>query len=288
MRTGIASPVLALSGDRPAWEHEAGRAEVVAFTQAADRLGYEFLTCPDHVAVPVGFHAGRRFYDALATFSYLAALTERIRFLPFVLVLPYYHPLELAKRYGTLDHLSDGRLTLGIGVGHLEDEFQLLGVPYDDRGARADDALRALRASYGRPVATYHGTHYSFEEMAIEPHAAQAHLPVWVGGDTRRALRRAVTLGDGWAPPPVGFRGPDSGKLKSMLASVDVPDGFDVLVGSAEPLDPIKEPGHVTDVLGEATEAGATVFRLTVRHDSLAEYVEQLTAYAELAGLPVR
>ncbi|WP_235735253.1 LLM class F420-dependent oxidoreductase [Nocardioides alcanivorans] len=288
MRTGIASPILALSGGRPAWEHEAGPAEVVTLARAADRLGYEFLTCPDHVTVPVGFSGGERFYDALATFSYLAAVTERIRFLPFVLVVPYYHPLELAKRYGTLDHFSGGRLNLGVGVGHLEEEFALLGAPFDDRGPRADDALRALRASLGRPVATYHGTHYSFENMAIEPHAVQEHLPIWVGGNTRRALNRAVTLGDGWAPAPVAFRGPDADRLRSMLAEVDSPEGFDVLLGTADPLDPIREPERVADVLGEAADAGATVLRLTVRHDSLEEYLEQLEAYAESAGLPIQ
>ncbi len=285
MRTGIASPILALSGGRPAWEHEGGTAEVVTYATAADRLGFEFMTASDHVAVPTDFHADTRFYDALATFSYLAALTKRIRFVPFVLVLPYYHPLEVAKRYGTLDHLSGGRLTLGVGVGHLENEFALLGVPFEDRGARADDALKALRASWGKSVATYHGSHYSFENLVVEPHAAQSHLPIWVGGNTRRALNRALTFGDGWSPAPVTFRGPDAGRLREMLADVDRPEGFDVLLGSTDPLDPIREPGQVTDALGEAAAAGATVFRLAVRHDSLAEYLEQLEAYAELAGL---
>lgn len=287
MRTGIASPVLALSGQRPAWEHEAGVPEVLEVARTADRLGYEFLTCPDHVAVPRGIERGEQFYDPLATFSYLAAVTERIRFLPFVLVLPFYHPLELAKRYGTLDHLSGGRLTLGIGVGNLAEEFELLGKPFDDRGARADDALRALRASLGRRVVSYSGPYYRFDDLVVQPHAVQDRLPIWVGGHSARALHRAVTLGDGWAPAPVAFRGPDAARLREMLGTVERPEGFDVLLGPATPLDPAGDPDRVREVLAEAQEAGATVFRLTVVHESLAHYLEQLAAYAEVAGLPV-
>lgn len=285
MRTGISSPVLALSGDRPDWEHRAGVPEIVAFARAADRLGYEFLTCPDHVAVPRGVARGEQFYDPLSTFAYLAALTERIRFLPFVLVLPFHHPLELAKRYGGLDHLSGGRLTLGVGVGNLREEFDILEVPFDDRGPRADDALRALRASWGRRVVAYDGPFYSFEDLVVQPHAAQERLPVWVGGHSARALRRAVSLGDGWAPAPVAFRGPDPDRLRTMLGSVELPLGFDVLLGSVGPLDPAGDPDTVRAVVGEAAEAGATVFRLTVVHHSLEHYLEQLAAYAEIVGL---
>ncbi|MDF1604685.1 LLM class F420-dependent oxidoreductase [Nocardioides sp. YIM 152315] len=285
MRTGIASPILALSGERPDWEHRAGLAEVVTVAREADRLGYEFLTCPDHVAVPRGVERGEQFYDPLSTFSYLAALTERIRFLPFVLVLPFYHPLELAKRYGGLDHLSGGRLTLGVGVGNLREEFDVLDVPFDDRGARADDALRALRAAWGTRVVSYDGPFYAFDDLVVQPHAAQVRLPVWVGGHSARALRRAVTLGDGWAPAPVAFRGPDPQRLREMLATVDLPAGFDVLLGAAHPLDPVGDADRVRAVVAEAADAGATVLRLTVVHRSLEHYLEQLAAYAEIVGL---
>ncbi|MGY1812072.1 LLM class F420-dependent oxidoreductase [Blastococcus sp. SYSU D00820] len=291
MRTGIASPVLALSGGRPRWEHDAGAPEILRVATTADRLGYEFLTCPDHVAVPAAWSRGlpeeERFYDPLATFSFLAAVTERIRFLPFVLVLPYLHPLEVAKRYGTLDHLSGGRLTLGVGVGHLEEEFAQLGVPFAERGPRTDDALRALRAAFGRRVVSYAGEYFSFTDMVVDPHGVQERLPIWVGGHTRRALRRAVELGDGWAPAPVAFRGPDAGSLRATLAEADLPEGFDVLVGAAAPLDPMGSPEEVRDVLGQVAESGGTVFRLTVVHDSLERYLDQLAAYAEIAGLPV-
>ncbi|WP_029136398.1 TIGR03619 family F420-dependent LLM class oxidoreductase [Nakamurella lactea] len=287
MRTGISSPVLADSGPRPDWEAAAGVEEIKAFAQAADRLGYEFLTCPDHVAVPPDLPRGERFYDPLATFSYLAALTERIRFLPYVLVLPFYHPLELAKRYGTLDHLSGGRLNLGLGVGNLQEEFDLLGAPFDDRGARADDALRALRASLGRRLVSYRGPYYGYENLVVSPHAAQQRLPMWIGGHSMRALRRAVELADGWTPAPPRFRGPDAATMKDMLTRVERPDGFDVVMAPERALDPVGDPAEVRQMLERAGWAGATVINLAVRHSSLAHYLEQLDAYARIAELPV-
>src|SRR5438270_11233400 len=103
---------------------------------------------------------GAAYWDPLSTFGYLAARTEQIRLATHVLVLGYHHPLEIAKRYGTLDRVCCGRLILGVGVGSLREEFDLLGAPFDDRGARADDALRALRASLSRTEPAYQGDHY--------------------------------------------------------------------------------------------------------------------------------
>lgn len=287
MRTGISSPIVALSGGRPQWEHDATVHDLVTVAQAADRLGYEFLTGPDHIAVPARARDDERFYDALATFSFLAAVTERIRFLPYVLVIGYNHPLEYAKRWGTLDHLSGGRVTLGFGVGHVREEFEQLGESFEDRGPRADDALRALRAIMGQRTATYHGEYFSFENMVVEPHAVQQPVPIWVGGHSMRALRRAATLADGWAPAPVAFKGPQWDEMRRMLDHVELPPGFDVVVGPPRALNPMKRPDEVRDLLGTAQEAGGTVFRLNVTHQSMGEYLDQLAAYAELVGLPI-
>ncbi|MER6809837.1 TIGR03619 family F420-dependent LLM class oxidoreductase [Spirillospora sp. NPDC000708] len=285
MKAGISSPIVALAGRRPAWEAAAGTAELVGVAQAADRLGYAFMTCPDHVAVPPGLPRGERFYDPLATFSFLAGLTTRLRFLPYVLVLPFYHPLEIAKRYGTLDHLSGGRLVLGLGVGNLKEEFDLLGVPFEDRGPRADDALAALRAALSGRTVSYEGPYYAFRDMVIDPHAVQERVPLWIGGHSERALRRAVTLGDGWAPAPQSFRGPTPELMREMLDRHDLPAGFDVVFTPGERLDAVNDPGRAREVIATAEEAGATQINLTVRHESLAHYLEQLEAFAEAAGL---
>jgi probable F420-dependent oxidoreductase len=287
VKVGISSPIVALAGERPDWERSAGPAELVQVAQAADRLGYDFMTCGDHVAVPAGIARGERFYDPLATFSYLAALTRRLRFLPYVLVLPFYHPLELASRYGCLDHLSGGRLILGLGVGNLEEEFDMLGKPFADRGARADDALKALRASLGKRSVSYDGPYYSFDNLVVDPHAAQEHLPMWIGGHSKRALRRAVTLADGWAPAPQAFRGPAPDLMRQMLDEAEVPDGFQVVFSPGQPLDPIGDPDSAHVMLATAAQAGGTHVNLRIQHHSLEHYLEQLEAFAQLAGLEI-
>ena len=125
----------------------------------------------------------RTYWDPLSTFGYLAARTARIRFATNVLVLGYHHPLEIAKRYGTLDKVSGGRLVLGVGVGTLKEEFDLLGAPYDDRGDRADDALRALRVPSRGPSQLPRGPYYDYRDLVVDPCAAQEHVPIWVGGE---------------------------------------------------------------------------------------------------------
>ena len=156
MKLGIVTPVVTrLPRAHASWEATAGIDEVAQVVTEAERLGYEFCTCSEHVAVPVDVAAtrGATYWDPLPTFGYLAARTSTIRFATFVLVLGYHHPLAIAKRYGTLDQVSGGRLTLGVGVGSLEEEFVLLGADFAERGPMGDDAIRALRAALSNPAA---------------------------------------------------------------------------------------------------------------------------------------
>ena len=128
MRLGLVTPVLTLNPRaHNAWEETAGFEAVATMAEAADRLGWHHLTCSEHVAVPtaVAPTRGSRYWDPLATFGYLAARTENLRLATHVLVLGYHHPLDIAKRYGTLDRISGGRLILGVGVGSLKEEFEL-------------------------------------------------------------------------------------------------------------------------------------------------------------------
>ncbi|MCL9793224.1 TIGR03619 family F420-dependent LLM class oxidoreductase [Frankia sp. AgKG'84/4] len=201
LRLSVPSPVLTmLPGAHARWEETAGIEEVARIAQAADRLGYHHLTCSEHIGVPAteAVRRGARYFDPLATFGYLAARTERIMLATNVLVLGYHHPLEIAKRYGTLDVISGGRVILGLGVGTLKEEFDLLGASFPDRGARADDALRALRAALSQPIPAYQGDYYTFGGLVVDPCAVQERLPLWVGGRTLRSLRRAAALADGW------------------------------------------------------------------------------------------
>lgn len=282
MRLGITSPIVtALPGSHSAWETGAGADELLRIAEAADRLGFDHLTCSEHVAVPVEIAAqrGGTYWDPLATLSFLAARTSRIRLVTQVLVLGYHHPLEIAKRYGTLDLLSGGRLVLGFGVGSIEEEFDLLGASYAGRGAIADDALAALRGTLSQPLPSYDGPHFSYSGLVVEPHAVQDRVPFWIGGYTPRSLRRACEHGDGWVP--FGLR---HDRLAEMLAEVDLPEGFEVVLSAGRPVDPLGEPERTSRALARTRAAGATIVNVHVAAESADHYVEQLEALAELEG----
>src|SRR5215470_4281116 len=144
MRFGLTTPVVTLvPRSHAAWEADAGPEELHRIAMQADRLGYDYLSCSEHVGIPADVAAtrGGRYYEPAATLGFVAAITRRIRLLTHVIVVPYHHPLAIAKRYGTLDRLSGGRVILGVGVGSLAPEFALLGVDFESRGPRYDDAL---------------------------------------------------------------------------------------------------------------------------------------------------
>jgi len=287
MRFGLVTPIVTRHpANDAAWTEDAGPAELLEIATTADRLGYHHLTCSEHVAIPrsVAPARGTRYYDPLATLGFLAARTSRIRLVTHVLVLGYHHPLAIAKRYGTLDRLSGGRLVLGVGVGTLAEEFALLGVPFTDRGARYEDALRALRAAFGRRAPSYAGTHYRFADVLVDPCGVQPEVPIWLGGRTPRSLRRALLLGDGWDP-----FGLDLPQLRALLERARASRAwqertapFALVLPIDVLLDPTEAPER--DRLAARCEAyralGTTVLNLRLRHRSLQHYVEQLDVIA--------
>ncbi|GAB2632479.1 LLM class F420-dependent oxidoreductase [Prescottella soli] len=261
------------------WERGADISDLAQVAETADRLGFHHLTCSEHVAVPVDVARARggTYWDPLATFGYLAARTTRIRLATQVLVLGYHHPLEIAKRYGTLDVVSGGRLVLGLGVGTLREEFELLDAPFEDRGARADDALAALRAALSRSLPEYDGTYYEFHDLLVEPHAVQDRVPLWVGGRTMRSLRRAVEHGDGWVPFGLGVD-----ELATMLGKVDVPAGFEIVLSAGAPLDPLGDRDRTVRALDRRRAAGATIASAAIAATGAAHYCDQLQALQAL------
>jgi probable F420-dependent oxidoreductase len=280
VKLSVATPVvMMMPGESASWETDASIEDLARIAIAADRLGYYHMTCGEHVALPVGEldRRGSRYWDPLATFGYLAACTTRIKFATWVLVLGYHHPLSIAKSYGTLDKVSGGRVILGVGVGSLEEEFELLGADFANRGAKGDDAIRALRASLSKPVPEYSGSHHSFRNMVVDPCAVQDRVPIWVGGRTLRSLRRACRLGDGWCPFGISLV-----TAKDWLSRVETPSPFEVVLRAARLLDAIADPGRVEDALVEAVESGATIISCRFPHNSVSEYLEKLEALADL------
>jgi probable F420-dependent oxidoreductase len=289
VKLGIVTPGLTLLPNAHAhWEATAEFDDIVAIVQEAERLGYHHCTCSEHVAVPVDVAAvrGGRYYDPLPTFGALGAHTQSIRFAAHVLVLGYHHPLEIAKRYGTLDVVTGGRVIVGVGVGSLREEFELLGAPFDDRGARADDAMHALRAALSQPQPEYHGDYYDFDGFLVDPCAVQPHVPMWVGGRTHRSLRRAVELGDGWAP--FGLRAAELadmlGRARDTEAWSARANPIDVILQNERPLDPLAEPDRVAEQLTRFAAIGATGVNVRFVHHSPSHYREQLAA---LAAIPL-
>ncbi|MEV0177395.1 TIGR03619 family F420-dependent LLM class oxidoreductase [Streptomyces sp. NPDC050803] len=204
MKYGIQLPVQSQSTlYAEPWEAAAGPDDLLEVARAADRAGFAYLASCDHVAIPRRLAPAMStvWYDPVATLAFLAAATERIRLLSHVAVVGLRHPLLSAKQYATLDHLSGGRLILGVGAGHVEEEFGVLGVDFRRRGAVLDECVDALRAALGPDeFPEHHGKLYDFEGLGQRPRPTQEPVPLWVGGSSPAAVRRAALKGDGWLP----------------------------------------------------------------------------------------
>ena len=201
---GMQLPIVAQSTLFAApWEAEAGTAELRRIAEACDRSGFFYLGVCDHVCIPRA-RAGvmsTAWHDTVATLGFLAAATRHVRLLSHVYVLPYRHPLATAKAFATLDALSGGRVIVGVGAGHLEAEFAALGVPFAGRGRRLDEAIDLLAEALTHEFPDHDGPTWTVHDLGLRPRPAQQpRPPIWVGGSTRAAIRRAAERGDGWLP----------------------------------------------------------------------------------------
>ena len=204
MKLGFSTPIVQrVPGRARSWEADAGVGDLLRIAQAADRLGYAWLTCSDHVAVPASHVGamGATWYEPTATLAFLAASTERIRLLCHVLVLPYRHPLVAAKAFATLDHLSGGRVIIGTGTGHLKPEFRSLGIDHAQRAAMSDEYLQALAVALEQPTSSFRGRWVEWRDMVVSPRPhQQPRPPIWAGGNSAAAAERAAIHADGWVP----------------------------------------------------------------------------------------
>jgi probable F420-dependent oxidoreductase len=188
------------------------RHNVLTFARRMEALGYDSLWASDHVVIPhritsrypyspTGqFPLGPEvpFLEPLTTLAVVAGVTQRVTLGTSILVLPHRNPVLAAKMAATLDHLSEGRLVLGVGVGWMREEIELLGGSYDRRGAWSDEALAVMRACWRQARTAHRGEFFSFDDIGVFPKPTRGDIPVLIGGHTPRALRRVVELGDGW------------------------------------------------------------------------------------------
>jgi probable F420-dependent oxidoreductase len=178
--------------------------DVVRVATRAEELGFDSVWVNHHV-FNVGYVldrlGSRPYYDALAVLGYVAALTSRVRLGTSVLVLPYLNPMVLAKTLATLDVMSGGRVTVGVGVGALKAESDALGSGFTTRGAYANESISVMKALWTQEDPTFDGRFHRFSKVKFSPKPLQKpHLPIWIGGWADAALRRVVALGDGWHP----------------------------------------------------------------------------------------
>ena len=177
---------------------------LVGLAVRAEELGFDSVWTHDHV-FNVGHVfdriGGRPYYEPLTMLTFVAARTQRIRLGTSVLVLPYHNPIRLAKTAATLDVLSGGRLTLGVGVGSIEQETEAMGSPFADRGRLSDEAIKVMRTLWTEEDPTFDGEYSHFEGMKFSPKPIQKpSIPIVIGGISRAAIHRAAYLGDGWQP----------------------------------------------------------------------------------------
>ena len=281
-------------------------AALAELARAAEATGFDACFVTDHPAPPERWVAagGHHALDPFVALSFAAAATRAIRLQTNVLVLPYRNPFLTAKAAATLDVLSGGRLILGVAAGYLEGEFRALGVDFAARNEVCDEALDALLRIWSERDLHLAGRGFEARGTSALPHPEQKpHPPLWVGGNSRRAIRRAVERADGWLPFPAPAR--MAGHVRTAaLASVDdlrarldyaraharavgrtrpldvafVPFGFEL--GRAKPPD----PARFADQVAELADAGVTWLVLNVPCASRAEYRARVEALGALVA----
>lgn len=276
------------------WETHASAAQILSVARKADEAGWHWLTVSEHAVIPRAKVAamGSRFPEAISACSVLAGATQRIRFLPYVLVVPYRHPVLLAKQIATLDFLSGGRIALGAAVGHLEEEFAALGVPFAGRGRLTDEYLDAMVELWTSDAPHFDGAHVRFADVAFEPRPVQLpHPPILVGGSSRAAMRRAARYGGGWMPWRLAREA-----VPGCLAYIREQPGFEARRGRFEVVMSVADTGatagrpggtalslradrdELVDAIGALERAGVTVAQLppprTTALEELLEWIE--------------
>ncbi len=177
----------------------------------AEEMGFDSVWVTDHLIVPhvipdrTDIVYRHNMLEPLTLLTHLGAVTSRVNIGTSVIILPYRNPVILAKMIATADVLSQGRVIFGAAVGWMEGEFAALNAPFANRGQLSDEYLRLLKELWTSPTPTFAGEHFQISEVSVSPMPVQKpHPPVWIGGRSRRGVRRAVEFGDYWHPSQMG------------------------------------------------------------------------------------
>jgi probable F420-dependent oxidoreductase len=284
--------------------------DLVCFAQQAEALGFYCLTVADHVIVPKnisvpypytvdGKYPGTGYHlETLMTMGFLAGTTKRIRLITSVMILPYRNPIVTAKMLASLDVLSGGRVIVGAGVGWMKEEFETIRTePFEERGKVTDEYIAAFRELWTSDNPSFSGKYCSFSNILFLPKPVQKPtIPIWIGGHSKQAIRRAARLGDGWHPiggvPTIPLEPEDIARDMSMLREYAAKAGRDpknirvALKGSLFDREKQITPGKRRRFIGNAEEVasdirdyravGVDTMIFDVRQPSIAETLERM------------
>lgn len=290
---------------------DVGRDSLIGFAQAAEKIGIHSAWASDHVCWPAQFESkypyssdgsfpapsGLGWLDPIGTLLFVAGCTEQIRLGFTVLILPYRQPVATAKQLATIDVVSEGRLILGVGVGWMREEAQVLGMPWDNRGRRSDEQLEIFEALFQEETPSYDGTYYSFPQVRFEPKPIQQPLPVWVGGNSPAAFRRTARFGHAFhaAFEPLDVVEKEWEQVREACEAITRdPDELDLslrmFLDPSEAMEPAKSIGgsvdQMVDTIGLCQEIGITHILLDPvarggidgRLDALADFMSDVAS----------
>lgn len=259
------------------WELSLTGDDIVRVAQVADECGFESLRVPEHFVMGIDHTetTGQHHLDATTAQAVMAGATKRIKLGSMLTILPLHDPIVLAKSLTTLDWLSGGRAAIAVGLGWQHAEYRALGVPWKERGERADEYLAAMLELWRSDTPSFNGKYVSFSDISFEPKPVQKPNPqLWIGGDADASLRRAARFGDGWAPWLTApeeipsklerirsfpdFDGRPFAVFYSLMATrIGLSDGRHV-ARDGHPSDATPKAGQVIDECGQLAEWGVT------------------------------
>jgi probable F420-dependent oxidoreductase len=284
------------------WEPEAGPDELARVALACEAADFFYVGVCDHTVIPERLAGAMRttWYDTVATLGWLAGVTSRIRLLSHIYVVALRHPLRAAKEFATLDVLSSGRVICGVGAGHVTEEFELMGPPFEHRGSATDEAVAGLAKGLVDEYPVLDGPRWPASGLGVRPRPVQSpRPPIWIGGSSPAALRRTARYADGWLPQSLGadvgllaelarlrrqYRDGaplDVGGLTDFLYVGTPPSGFELPPGTVA-----GPPDEVAAHLRPFAEAGVGQVQVRFPSRSVEELCDQIAAFgAEVAPL---
>lgn len=289
--------------------NEARREAFIAMAEQAEAADIDSLWTSDHLIVPPrrnsvypGTADGEfpptwyeRYWEPITVLSYLSALTTKITLGTSVLILPMRNPIEVAAEVADLDQLSQGRFIFGVGLGWFEEEFDVLGWPFRERGARTDEGLAICKALWTQAAPKFDGPNYSFENVSFAPKPVQQpHPPIWIAGNSVAALRRTVRFGDVWHPVLMPYADLETkiARLKALAteegrdpASVGVSLKLPLVFQDSPPDNPdmptIGRPQDMIEALKRYGELGVEHFTFDLKPESLANALETMERFVQ-------